>query len=104
MLGVKVPEIDVQLGWQGEFVRKSDRQPSDRYDGSGERYWDSFDNGSYDVHRVFADWSPRTGQLADLSVKLTVDNIFNRFYRPAMSGDNAYSQGRNAKFSVSYAF
>ena len=104
MFGVKVPEIDVQLGWQGEFVRKSDRQPSDRYDGSGERYWDSFDNGSYDVHRVFADWSPRTGQLADLSVKLTVDNIFNRFYRPAMSGDNAYSQGRNAKFSVSYAF
>ena len=104
MLGLKLPELDMQVGWQGEFVRKSDRQPSDRYDGSGERYWDSYANGSYDVHRVFADWSPRSGQLADLSVKLTVDNIFNRFYRPAMSGDNAYSQGRNAKFSVSYAF
>lgn len=63
MLGLKVPEWDAKLGWQGEFVRKTDRLPSDRYSGgmgtgSGDIYWDHAANDSYDTHRLFAEWVP----------------------------------------------
>ena len=104
MLGLKVPEIDLQLGWQGEFVRKTDRLSSDSYYVSAERTWNTYANESYDVHRLFADWSPKSGSLADLSVKLTVDNVLNSFHYAALSGDSAPSQGRNAKVSLSYSF
>ena len=104
MLGVKIPEVDVNLGWQGEFVRKTDRLPSDIYSDTGEIYWNHYGNDSYDVHRLFANWAPQRGALKNVAVNLTVDNVLDRFYRPAMSGDNAYSQGRNAKVSLSYRF
>lgn len=104
MLGVKVPEVDMLLGWQGEFVRKTDRMPSDAYDVMGEDVWDHHDNGSYDTHRLFAEWAPTANGLKGTRVNLTVDNLFNRFYRPALSGDSAFSQGRNAKVSVTRFF
>ena len=103
-LGLKVPEADLLMGWQGEFVRKTDRLPSDFYDVSGESVWDQHDNDSYDTHRLFAEWAPTMKGLKGTRVNLTVDNLFNRFYRPALSGDGAYSQGRNAKISVTRFF
>ncbi len=104
MLGMKFPALDTRVGWQGEFVRKTDRLPSDLYDGSGEIYWNHYGNSSYDVHRLFAEWTPSRGSFRNVAANLTIDNVLNRFYRPALSGDNAYSQGRNAKFSLSYRF
>ncbi|MDT9121507.1 hypothetical protein RSW84_29085, partial [Escherichia coli] len=42
-LGVKIPEVDMRLGWQGEFVRKTDRLPSDKYSGGmGSSVGDTF--------------------------------------------------------------
>lgn len=102
MLGVKVPEADMKLGWQGEFMRKSDRLPSDLYNQTAEFYWNHYGSDSYVVHRLFAQWAPETGPLRNVNVNFAVDNLFNKFYRPALSGDSAYAQGRNAKLSISY--
>lgn len=102
--GVKVPEMDLLFGWQGEFVRKTDRLPGDLYEVSGERVWNHRANASYDTHRLFAEWAPTGRGLKGTRVNLTVDNLFNRFYLPALSGDSAYSQGRNAKVSVTRFF
>ncbi|MFV0887385.1 TonB-dependent receptor [Metapseudomonas otitidis] len=104
MVGVKIPEIATQVGWQGEFVRKTDRVPGDLYNVSGETVWDNFENDSYDVHRLFAEWAPQSGDLKGTKVNFTVDNVFNRFYRANLSGDAAYSQGRNAKISITRFF
>ena len=108
-LGVKIPESDTRIGWQGEFVRKSDRLPSDRYSGGmgssvGDTYYDHFDNASYDTQRIFANWKPQLAGLKDTEVNFVVDNLFNRFYQPAFSGDRVYSQGRNAKLSITQFF
>ncbi|WP_444436613.1 TonB-dependent hemoglobin/transferrin/lactoferrin family receptor [Pseudomonas sp. A6] len=108
-LGVKFPDWDAQMGWQGEFVRQTDRLPSDKYVGgmgtvAGDSYWDQTTNDSYDTQRVFASWKPRRLGLENTELNLTVDNLFNRDYHPALSGDNVYSQGRNAKFSVTQYF
>ena len=101
---MKIPEISTQVGWQGEFVRKTDRVPGDLYDVTGETVWDHFENDSYDVHRLFAEWAPQTGDLKGTKVNFTLDNVFNRFYRANLSGDAAYSQGRNAKISITRFF
>ncbi|KAF1068761.1 MAG: TonB-dependent heme receptor A [Pseudomonas citronellolis] len=108
-LGLKLPEWDAQVGWQGEFVRKTDRLPSDKYSGGmgttvGDIFWDQTVNDSYDTQRVFASWKPRRLGLDNTELNLTVDNLFNRDYHPALSGDSVYSQGRNAKFSITQYF
>ncbi|WP_085632210.1 MULTISPECIES: TonB-dependent receptor [unclassified Pseudomonas] len=108
VLGVKIPSWDAQVGWQGEFVRQTDRLPSDKY-GSGKNtvgdvFYDQYDNDRYNVQGLFANWKPQQPYLKGTEVNLTVDNLFNEDYRPALSGDRAYSQGRNAKVSVTRFF
>lgn len=102
--GVKLPQIHTRFGWQSEFVRKSDRAPGDLYNVSGESVWNDYKNDSYDTHRFFAEWAPQRGELKGTRVNLTVDNVFNRFYRANLSGDSSYSQGRNAKISITQFF
>jgi hemoglobin/transferrin/lactoferrin receptor protein len=107
-LGVKIPSWDAQVGWQGEFVRKTDRLPSDKYGASknsvGDTFYNQFANERYNVQGLFANWKPQQAYLKGTEVNLTVDNLFNENYRPALSGDRAWSQGRNAKVSVTRFF
>ncbi|WP_339529116.1 TonB-dependent receptor [Pseudomonas mucidolens] len=109
VLGTKIPSWDAQVGWQGQFVRKTDRLPSDRYSGGlnssvGDRFYDQYANASYDTQGLFANWKPQQAYLKGTEVNFTVDNLFNRSYLPALSGDSAYSVGRNAKISVTRFF
>ncbi|MGY2291755.1 TonB-dependent hemoglobin/transferrin/lactoferrin family receptor [Pseudomonas sp. SDO528_S397] len=109
VLGTKIPSWDAQVGWQGQFVRKTDRLPSDKYpSGIGSNFGDSFydqtENASYNTQGLFANWKPQQAYLKGTEVNFTVDNLFNRSYLPALSGDNAYSEGRNAKISVTRFF
>ena len=109
VLGTKIPAWDARIGWKGEFVRKTDRLPSDNYYSSdisalGDRYWDHYDNDGYNVQGLFANWKPTQPYLKGTEVNFTVDNLFNKSYRPMLSGENAYSQGRNAKVSVTRFF
>ncbi|SQH32340.1 TonB-dependent heme receptor A [Pseudomonas mucidolens] len=53
---------------------------------------------------LFANWKPQQAYLKGTEVNFTVDNLFNRGYLPALSGDSAYSVGRNAKISVTRFF
>ena len=83
--------------------------PSDNYYSSpisalGDRYWDQFPNDSYNVQGLFANWKPQQPYLKGTEVNFTLDNMFNKNYQPMLSGENAYSQGRNAKISVTRFF
>ncbi|NNA18772.1 TonB-dependent hemoglobin/transferrin/lactoferrin family receptor [Pseudomonas lundensis] len=109
VLGTKIPAWDARVGWKGEFVRKTDRLPSDKYSGNeisvlGDRYYDQHANDGYNVQGLFANWTPQQPYLKGTEVNFTVDNLFNKSYQPMLSGDNAYSQGRNAKISVTRFF
>lgn len=109
VLGTKIPAWDAQVGWQGQFVRKTDRLPSDKYSSGlnssfGDRFYDQYANASYDTQGLFAKWTPQQAYLKGTEVNFTIDNLFNRSYMPALSGDSATSVGRNAKISVTRFF
>ena len=70
----------------------------------GDIFWDQTVNDSYDTQRVFASWKPRRLGFENTELNFTVDNLFNRDYHPALAGDSVYSQGRNAKFSLTQYF
>jgi len=94
VLGTKIPAWDAQVGWQGQFVRKTDRVPSDIYASGlnstvGDAFYDSTENASYDTQGLFASWKPQQTGLKGLQVNFTVDNLFNRNYLPALAGDSA---------------
>ncbi|AZE47132.1 Putative Ton-B dependent receptor [Pseudomonas chlororaphis] len=108
-LGVKIPQWDAQVGWQGQWVRQTDRVPSDVYpsgsaSAAGDSYWDQYENDRYNVQGLFANWKPQQPYLKGTEVNFTLDNMFNRDYRPPLSGENASSLGRNAKISVTRFF
>ncbi len=102
VVGTNLPPLDMQIGWQAVFVRKTDRVPGD--DWASDSPYNERENDSYDVHSVFASWKPQQKGLKGTEVNLTVDNVFNRNYIPQLSGDGVYSQGRNAKVSITRFF
>jgi hemoglobin/transferrin/lactoferrin receptor protein len=109
MMGNKIPAWNAQFGWTAQFVRKTDRLPSDKYSRSlnstvGDSFYDQYENTSYGSMGLFANWKPQQVGLKGTEFNFTVDNLLNNNYRPALSGDRAYSEGRNAKFSVTRFF
>ncbi|WP_017905998.1 TonB-dependent receptor [Pseudomonas asplenii] len=109
LLGTKIPSLDARVGWQGVYVRKTDRVPSDKYSSGpgtsvGDAFYDQYENDSYVVQSLFAQWKPQQRHLKGTEVNLTVDNLMNRNYRPELSGDRAYSVGRNLKVSLTRYF
>ena len=108
-LGFKIPQWDAQVGWQGMWMRQTDRVPSDKYAKGpasvlGDSSWDQYENDRFNVQGLFASWKPQQAYLKGTEVNFTLDNMFNRDYRPPLSGENATSLGRNAKVSVTRFF
>jgi len=108
-LGFKIPQWDAQVGWQGMWMRQTDRVPSDKYAKGpasvlGDTSWDQYENDRFNVQGLFASWKPQQAYLKGTEVNFTLDNMFNRDYRPPLSGENATSLGRNAKVSVTRFF
>ncbi|WAC44317.1 TonB-dependent hemoglobin/transferrin/lactoferrin family receptor [Pseudomonas sp. SL4(2022)] len=98
-LGVKVPEVDMAVGWTGNFVRKQDRSPEDNDPlASG---WSLPESQGYALHGVFASWQPT--QVKGFEARITVDNLFNREYYPYL-GEAVSGVGRNIKVSASQFF
>ncbi|SEK43918.1 hemoglobin/transferrin/lactoferrin receptor protein [Pseudomonas agarici] len=56
------------------------------------------------VQSLFAQWKPRQRYLKGTEINVMVDNLMNRNYRPELSGDRAYSEGRNLKVSLTRFF
>lgn len=98
-LGVKVPEIDMALGWTGNFVRRQDRSPVD--DDPLATGWGLPKTQGYALHGLFASWQPK--QVKGFEARVTVDNLFNREYYPYL-GESVSGVGRNIKMSVSQFF
>ncbi|CFN84222.1 heme receptor [Bordetella pertussis] len=99
MLGVKLPRLDMVLGWRGEFVRRQDRSPTDGDPLAG--YWALPKTAGYALHGLFASWQPR--HVNGLDVRLAADNLFNRPYHPYL-GEAVSGTGRNIKLSIAQRF
>jgi len=109
VLGTHIPAWDAQVGWMGQFIGATDRLPSDKYSGGpgssvGDTFYDQYNNKRYNTQGLFAKWKPQQAYLKGTEVNFTLDNMFNNNYRPALSGDRAYTKGRDAKISVTRFF
>ncbi|SCZ73937.1 MULTISPECIES: TonB-dependent hemoglobin/transferrin/lactoferrin family receptor [Photorhabdus] len=99
MLGVKIPQWQMAMGWTGDFIRKQDRSPTDSDPRAG--YWALPKSKGYALHGLFASWQPNFWQ--GLEARVTVNNLFNHDYRPYL-GESVSGIGRNIKFSISQKF
>ncbi|XDZ51944.1 TonB-dependent hemoglobin/transferrin/lactoferrin family receptor [Neisseriaceae bacterium CLB008] len=98
-LGFKVPSANLSAGWRGIFVRRQDRSPKD-HDPMAV-YWGLPKSQGYALHGLFMDWAPR-GKKGP-QINLTVDNLFNREYRPYL-GEAVSGTGRDIRFSIAQQF
>ncbi|WP_232832536.1 TonB-dependent hemoglobin/transferrin/lactoferrin family receptor [Photorhabdus sp. CRCIA-P01] len=99
MLGIKIPQWQMSMGWTGDFVRKQDRSPKD-----GDPMavlWSIPKSQGYVLHGLFASWQPDFQQ--GLEARVTVNNLFNHDYYPYLS-ESVSGVGRNIKFSISQKF
>lgn len=98
-LGVRFPAQGLTFGWKGEFVRRQDRSPTDSDPMAA--YWALPKSKGYALHGLFAAWQPPRHK--QLTLRLTVDNLFNRSYAPYL-GEAVSGVGRNIKGSLSWQF
>lgn len=96
-LGLKFPELGMTAGWQGKFVAAQDKVLPK------ESVYRLPPSSGYGLHTLFASWSGRGENLRGLEARLTIDNLFNRDYRPYLS-EGVTGVGRNYKLSVSKSF
>ncbi|PHM73853.1 TonB-dependent hemoglobin/transferrin/lactoferrin family receptor [Xenorhabdus kozodoii] len=99
MLGFKIPQWQMVMGWKGDFIRKQDRSPSDGDSDAGS--WAFPKSKGYALHGLFASWRP--SYIKGFEARITVDNLFNRDYYPYL-GEATSGIGRNYKFSISQQF
>ncbi|CDL83784.1 TonB-dependent hemoglobin/transferrin/lactoferrin family receptor [Xenorhabdus cabanillasii] len=99
MLGFKIPQWQIVMGWKGDFVRKQDRSP---VDGDPKVWhWSLPKSKGYALHGLFASWRPPL--MKGFEARITVDNLFNRDYYPYL-GEDVSGIGRNYKLSISQQF
>ncbi|PHM56080.1 TonB-dependent hemoglobin/transferrin/lactoferrin family receptor [Xenorhabdus hominickii] len=99
MLGFKIPQWQMAMGWKGDFVRKQDRSPRD--DDPMAISWSFPKSSGYALHSLFASWRPP--YMKGFEARITIDNLFNRDYYPYL-GEAVSGIGRNYKFSISQQF
>ncbi|CDH03003.1 TonB-dependent hemoglobin/transferrin/lactoferrin family receptor [Xenorhabdus bovienii] len=99
MLGFKIPQWQMSMGWKGDFIRKQDRSPVDGDPKAS--YWSLPTSKGYALHGLFANWRPP--YMKGFEARVTVDNLFNRDYSPYLGG-TIPGIGRNFKFSISQQF
>ncbi|AHV92927.1 TonB-dependent hemoglobin/transferrin/lactoferrin family receptor [Bordetella holmesii] len=99
MLGLKLARYGMAVGWTADFVRRQDRSPTQSDPLAV--FWALPASSGYALHGLFAHWQPP--QWKGLHVRVTVDNLFNRDYRPYL-GESVAGLGRNVKLSLSQRF
>lgn len=98
-LGYQFQSFGLLLGWRGEFVGSQPYSVKDTDPDAA--YWALPKTTGYALHGLYAVYRPKS--LSSLSVQLTIDNLFNRDYRPYLS-ERVSQVGRNFKASMSYQF
>ncbi|CDG16883.1 TonB-dependent hemoglobin/transferrin/lactoferrin family receptor [Xenorhabdus doucetiae] len=99
LLGFKIPQWQMAMGWKGDFIRKQDRSPVDGDPKATE--WSLPKSSGYALHGLFASWRPAS--IKGFEARVTIDNLFNRDYAPYL-GEAVSGVGRNYKFSISQQF
>ncbi|OKP02958.1 TonB-dependent hemoglobin/transferrin/lactoferrin family receptor [Xenorhabdus eapokensis] len=99
MLGFKIPQWQMAMGWKGDFIRKQDRSPADKE--PSVKNWSLPKSSGYALHGLFASWRPDF--IKGFEARVTIDNLFNRDYSPYL-GEAVSGIGRNYKFSISQQF
>ncbi|OZI77068.1 TonB-dependent hemoglobin/transferrin/lactoferrin family receptor [Bordetella genomosp. 12] len=99
MLGIKLPRHGLAMGWTGDFARRQDRAPTQSDPLAV--FWALPASSGYALHGLFVHWRPP--QWQGLHLRLTIDNLFNRAYRPYL-GESVSGLGRNVKLSLSQRF
>lgn len=94
-VGVKVPSININMGWTGDFIGAQRRSPTDADPNA--TYWSLPKSKGYAIHGLFANWEPSF--IKNTEVRFTVANIFNRDYYPYL-GESVSGVGRDYRFTV----
>ena len=95
----KDPRLEV--GWRGRYATKSEYLTAATNRGGGE----IVKRSGYGVHDLYANWQPL--KKDNFNVNLSVDNIFNRYYRShsQRAGATALPEpGRDIRLNFSYRF
>jgi hemoglobin/transferrin/lactoferrin receptor protein len=87
----EIPAHDLSVGWRARFHARQDRVP----EGQPE-------TESYDVHDLYATWSPRLARVHDLFFTLGVDNVGDARYTPHLS--ELPAPGRNVRLALTVQF
>lgn len=97
-VGFRVPSYDIEVGWRSTFAAAQDRvsNPNSVVPGGGAP------TSGYVVHDLYASWTPDQGVLAGTELRLAVENVFDKSYRPHLAGDQA--PGLTAKITLARAF
>ncbi|MEM9047185.1 MAG: TonB-dependent receptor [Pseudomonadota bacterium] len=97
-VGFRVPSYDIEVGWTSVLAAAQDdvSNPANMVPGGGAP------TPGYAVHDIYASWTPDQGMLAGTEVRLAIENVFDKRYRPHLSGDEA--PGLTAKLTLARAF
>lgn len=77
-LGYKLPDWDLALSWNGQFVAAQENTPANQ----GGATYARPESPGYAVHGIAVDWTPKEGLMAGLEVHASVDNLFDKYYFP----------------------
>lgn len=94
-IGVKIPQINVNMGWTGDFIGAQRRSPTDADPQAA--YWALPKSKGYAIHGLFANWEPSF--IDNTDIRFTVANLFNRDYYPYL-GESVSGVGRDFRFTV----
>ncbi|QAV23981.1 TonB-dependent hemoglobin/transferrin/lactoferrin family receptor [Proteus hauseri] len=94
-IGIKVPQINVNMGWMGDFIGAQRRSPMDNDPDAA--YWSLPKSKGYSIHGLFANWEPTF--IHNTEVRFTVANLFNQDYYPYL-GESVSGVGRDFRFTV----
>ena len=94
-LGIKIPKINVNMGWTGDFIGAQRRSPTDNDPMAS--YWALPKSKGYAIHGLFANWEPTF--IDNTEIRFTVANLFNREYYPYL-GESVSGVGRDFRFTV----
>lgn len=101
--GFVIPSWDLVLGWKGEFAA---RQNSYAANGSVNPVTATYQPSTkgYDVHGLFATWTPRDGTLEGLEIRVAADNIGDTWFRRHLAAAAFPGEGRTFRVSLGKSF
>ncbi|MDO4435993.1 MAG: TonB-dependent receptor [Cardiobacteriaceae bacterium] len=99
-VGYKFENAKLEVGYRGRFVENGGYQQPSRGSSSST---DLVNRAGYGVSDLYANWEP----MKDLNVNLSINNLFDKNYRPhsQRAGASALAEaGRDVRLNFNYSF